>query len=337
VLRRPVREYPPDLEEPDPYEDYADEPPRRRIGGRTLTFILYVIGLGFLTVAVLRVFGVDGDRVTIQALVLTPYIAAGGVLLFLIAFVVRRRFLAVVVLIMGLSMGVLLLPRLLANDQPDAKGAHVAVLTVPGGVPDSEAVVKLVRDNNIDVLTLPGISQADLARLDDAGIAEVLPNRVDDARPASDGAAILSRFPLRQTVLVETLALPMPSAVVDLPGRDDIEIIAAQVRPSLQSTADTWRRELGRLPPAQRERVRVLAGDFGATFDHAAFRGVLDRGYVDAAEQTGDGLIPTWQGIGPPITIDHVIADYRCAIRHYTVFSLPRGDRNAIFADLQLP
>ena len=307
MLRRPASDYqPPDL---DGYYEDEEPPPRRRPGGRTLTVVLYVIGLAFLTVAVLRILGIDGDLVTIEALTLTPYIAAAGGLLFLIAFLLRRRILAVAVLLMSVSMGVLLLPRVQANDQPAAQGPHVAVLTVPGGVPDPETLVKLVRDNNIDVLTLPGLSQTDLARLDAAGIGDVLPNRAVAARPASNGAAIMSRFPVRQTILIETIALPMPSAVVDLPGRDDIEIVAVQVRSAPQSSADTWRRELGRLPPAQKDRVRVLAGDFSATFDHAAFRAVLDRGYVDAAEQTGNGMIPTWQGIGPPLTVDHVVVE----------------------------
>ena len=39
---------------------------------------------------------------------------------------------------------------------------------------------------------------------------------------------------------------------------------------------------------------QILAGDFNATLDHAEFRALLDRGYVDAADAVGDGLTPTW-------------------------------------------
>jgi endonuclease/exonuclease/phosphatase family metal-dependent hydrolase len=83
----------------------------------------------------------------------------------------------------------------------------------------------------------------------------------------------------------------------------------------------------------------VLAGDFNSTLDHAAFRAVLDRGYVDAAEQTGKGLIPTWSSLpfGPPVTIDHVLADHRCAVRNFAVVHLPGSDHNAVFADIVLP
>ncbi len=55
----------------------------------------------------------------------------------------------------------------------------------------------------------------------------------------------------------------------------------------------------------------VLPGDFNATLDHAELRRVLDLGYRDAGDVTGNGLIPTWPEFGhhlPPITIDHILA-----------------------------
>lgn len=338
MLRRTARYYEP----PAPVEDEDEPAPRRRrIGGRTLTVILLIPVLAFLAVAVMRVLGTDGSVITIAALALTPYIAAAGALLFLIAFVVRRRIIAVAVLLMAISMGVLLLPRVAANDQPVAKGVHLRVLSanLNHGRVDASTILKLVRDNKVDVVALPELSQVEVPALDALGIAAELPYHVLDpgVRESGDGSGIYSRFPLRQTAEVEALELSMPSAVVDLPGRDDIEIVAVHVQPPDHGPVSVWKRDLGRLPPAQRERVRVLAGDFSATFDHAAFRRVLDRGYVDAAEQTGNGLVPTWMGWGPPITIDHVLVDHRCAVREYRVLDLPGSDNDAILADLQLP
>ena len=57
----------------------------------------------------------------------------------------------------------------------------------------------------------------------------------------------------------------------------------------------------------------IVAGDFNATLDHSAFRAGT-TGCIDAAEQRGAGLIPTWadpdrpemRPIGPQI--DHVLA-----------------------------
>jgi endonuclease/exonuclease/phosphatase family metal-dependent hydrolase len=99
-----------------------------------------------------------------------------------------------------------------------------------------------------------------------------------------------------------------------------------------------WRRELTDLPgPACVNRV--IAGDFNATLDHAHFRRLLRLGYTDAAAQTGRGLVPTWGPAGKLalLTIDHVLADRRCAVRRASVHALPGSDHRAVFAEIRLP
>ena len=341
MLRRTARDYhePPEPEEDE--EDPEDTAPRRRVGGRTLTVVLLVPVLAFLGVAVLRVLGIDGDVVTVPAIALTPYITAAGALLFLVAFVLRRRLIALAVLLLAISVGVLLLPRIQSNDQPDAHGVHVRILAanLDDGHVDPAVIKKLVLDNKVDIAVLPELSRAETPALDEPDFFAAMPYRVLDPGVAGsgDGSGIYARFPLRQTILVEALELSMPSAVVDLPGRDDLEITAAHVQSALHGSADVWKRDLARLPPPLKERVRVIAGDFNASLDHASFRDVLARGYADAAEQTGRGLDATWAGWGPPLTIDHVLLDRRCAVREYRVLPLPGSDHDAILADLQLP
>jgi endonuclease/exonuclease/phosphatase family metal-dependent hydrolase len=333
MLRRPS--YEPSVEEPD--DDFEIEVPRRRVGGRKTTLLLLLVSLAFLAVAVLRVVGIDGDELTVSALALSPYIAPGGVLLALIAFFLRRRIITVGVLLMAASMVILLMPRYFANDQPPTRGEHIRVLAanVDKGQADAAAIMNLVRANAVDVLNLPELDSSMLSKLDEAGLAEALPYRVVDPRPDAAGSGIASRYPLRTIILSPDSVLSQQAAVVDLPGRDDIEVVAIHVQAAIHGNADNWRRELANLPPPLPARVRVLAGDFNSTLDHAAFRGVLDRGYVDAAEQTGKGLTPTWSG--PPITIDHILVDHRCAVSVYSVLGLPGSDHDAVFADLILP
>jgi endonuclease/exonuclease/phosphatase family metal-dependent hydrolase len=342
VLRRTADDYQP-AESYEPYEDEDDAPGRRRRGGRKTTVALLFFALAFLAVAVLRVFGIDGNQFTVPALALSPYITPAGLVLGLIALVLRRRITAVAVLLMALSMAVLLMPRYFSNDQPPAKGQHLRLMSanVNKGRADSAAIVKAVRDNKIDLLDLPELNMPEVADLDQAGLAAELPYRVFDPgyRGNGDGNGIASRFPLREIILTHDGTLSEPAAVVDLPGRDDIEMVAVHIQAAIHGSAATWKRELADLPPPNPARVRVLAGDFNATFDHAAFRGVLDRGYSDAAEQTGNGLTPTWSSwqFGPPITIDHVLVDHRCAVQSYAVWDLPGSDHSAVFAEIVLP
>jgi endonuclease/exonuclease/phosphatase family metal-dependent hydrolase len=98
---------------------------------------------------------------------------------------------------------------------------------------------------------------------------------------------------------------------------------------------------LRELPGAGAPRpLRVLLGDFNATLDHHELRRILDRGYADAADATGDGLRTTWPAgrrFPPEITIDHVLADRRIAPRDVTVHLVPRSDHRAVVAVLELP
>jgi endonuclease/exonuclease/phosphatase family metal-dependent hydrolase len=84
----------------------------------------------------------------------------------------------------------------------------------------------------------------------------------------------------------------------------------------------------------------VLLGDFNATLDHRELRRVLDRGYVDAADATGEGFRTTWPAgrrFPPEIAIDHVLADRRIAARSLSVHLVPRSDHRAVIAVLELP
>ncbi|SNS41739.1 hypothetical protein SAMN05216276_100952 [Streptosporangium subroseum] len=68
---------------------------------------------------------------------------------------------------------------------------------------------------------------------------------------------------------------------------------------------------------------------------------LLGSGYHDAADATGNGLTATWpqqrwESV-PGVTIDHVLADSRMAIKAFGVHALPDTDHRPIFAELGLP
>jgi endonuclease/exonuclease/phosphatase family metal-dependent hydrolase len=209
------------------------------------------------------------------------------------------------------------------------------------GQADARAIVNFVREHQVDVLTLPELTPTEVSALDDAGLAEVLPYRMFEDRPGGDGSGIAGKFPLRKVILMDETVLGQPSVVVDLPDRDDVELTAVHVQPPLyDEDVPTWRAELAGLPEATPDkRVRILAGDFNATLDHTPFRDLVDRGYADAAEETGKGFDHTWSSLptGPPLTIDHIVVDVRCAISSYAVYDVPGSDHNAILAEVVLP
>ena len=101
-----------------------------------------------------------------------------------------------------------------------------------------------------------------------------------------------------------------------------------------------WQAVLRDLPgPSDDRRSHVLLGDFNATLDHRELRRVLDRGYTDAADATGDGLSPTFPVTWPIplIAIDHVLVPRTIGVRRVSIGDLPGSDHRAVVAELVLP
>jgi endonuclease/exonuclease/phosphatase (EEP) superfamily protein YafD len=326
----------------EPVDDIPAPEGRRRRNGK-VTFLLFFLAALLIAYGVVRVLSLEDSAFLVGAMAVTPYVVIGAVVLTLLSFVLRRWLVGLAVLVVTLSLTSLLGPRFLAEEQPAAKGPHLRIMAANLylGHADARTLVDLVKSQQIDVLTMPELTPTAVSALDSAGLAEVLPYRVFDARPGGDGSGIASRLPLRQIVLVEDSVLSQPSAVVDLPGNDDVELTAVHVYPPLDNTSTrTWRTEMDELPKSTSDkRPRILAGDFNATWDHAAFRALVDHGYADAGEETGEGLTSTWSSwpTGPPLTLDHIVVDDRCALSSYAVFDLPNSDHDAITAEVVLP
>jgi len=67
---------------------------------------------------------------------------------------------------------------------------------------------------------------------------------------------------------------------------------------------------------------------------------LLRSGYRDAAATLGDGFVGTWPYDGtrlPKVTIDHVLADPRVAIRALSANRVNGTDHRALYAQLTLP
>lgn len=194
-----------------------------------------------------------------------------------------------------------------------------------------------------DVLTLQELTPQAVAAFDRAGLTKVLPYKVTHLVPSGNGSGIYSRFPLRQDRPVINLCdFPQVSAAVEVMGGLSVEIVSVHpASPISEFAVKCGADGLKALPTAGPSGpLHVLAGDFNATLDHAPVRELLDRGYRDAGAVTGRGLHATWPYAGfkvPKVTIDHVLADRRIAVRDFSVQPLAGSDHRAVFAELKLP
>jgi endonuclease/exonuclease/phosphatase (EEP) superfamily protein YafD len=166
------------------------------------------------------------------------------------------------------------------------------------------------------------------------------PHRRAQVANGSRGSVILSRFPLKAAGGVPG-TMAMPGAVADVRGHA-VRLQLAHPEPPLPGSVGLWRRELGRLRDfaARRDDTPlVLAGDFNASQDHAAFRRILDTGLSDASRLTGDDRTPSWPARTTPTLgaqIDHVLLSADFSARTARFLDIAGSDHRALVVDVTL-
>jgi endonuclease/exonuclease/phosphatase family metal-dependent hydrolase len=314
--------------------------------GSRVTSISWVVAGGLAAWAAARVAAADRVRRTetpvVPMLSFTPQVAAAAPWAALGLRLAGRRGPAATAALAAVALGLAVRPRGIPRPQPEASGPVLRVLTVNLylGRADEEVIVARVREAGVDVLFLQEFTADAATRLKQAGLDDLLPYTQLEPRGGSRGSGIYSRFPLSEGPSLAPVRSAQPTAVLELPGGAAVEVFC--VHPSAPELARNgavrWRADLAVLPPPG-ELPRVIAGDFNATLDHAAFRDVLGLGYADAALQAGNALTPTWgwPGKGPVLTLDHVLVDRSCAVLACSVHVIPGSDHRAIYAEIQLP
>lgn len=301
---------------------------RHAVGMRiAVSWLLVALCAGW---AAMRLFGLERGYPLVPLVAFTPFVAAGAVLVIVVA--------ALLVITVA--------PRALggpsAPEGPAGPELRVLSANMQFGTGSPEALVALARRTRADVLRVQELTPRGARRLEAAGIGELLPEQILQPGGRGTGIGLYSRVPLALATAPGARRNPLILAAADVEGAPQVEIAAVHPPPPLRgSILPAWRDDLRALPPATPDgQLRILAGDFNATLDHAELRRLLDTGYVDAAAEVGAGLDGTWphgRRFPPPVAIDHVLADARCGVRAFSVHAIPGTDRRAVFAALVLP
>jgi endonuclease/exonuclease/phosphatase family metal-dependent hydrolase len=283
------------------------------------------------------------EAVVVPLLSFTPQVARAAPWAVLALRLTGRRQAAATAGVAAAALGLMVRTHRVPRGEQGACGPMLRVLTnnMYFGRADAELVVARVRQLGADVLFLQELTADAVTRLKRAGLDDLLPYSQLDLRGGSSGSGIYSRFPLSEGPVMAPTNMAQPTVRAQLPGGDAVELIGVHPAPpnlARRGGAARWREELGVLPPPG-DLPRVLAGDFNATLDHAAFRRVLRLGYKDAALRLGQALTPTW---GPPgrravLALDHILVTGACNVLEYSVHVIPGTDHRAVFAEVQLP
>ncbi|QGV79520.1 endonuclease/exonuclease/phosphatase family protein [Streptomyces ficellus] len=212
----------------------------------------------------------------------------------------------------------------------------------------TDALAALVRRERPDLLFVTECDPACARRL---SARHPYGAHVAAAGPA--GSVILGALPLTPEPALPGTSMGMPGATVRV-GGTDVTLRLAHPQPPLPGRVGPWQRELGVLREfAARHaatrgaagdrrpgRPLVLAGDFNATQDHAAFRSLLDSGDLhDAARLAGAARTGSWPrdaAVPPYAQIDHVLVSDAFTVRGARFLDLPGSDHRALLTDLVL-
>jgi endonuclease/exonuclease/phosphatase (EEP) superfamily protein YafD len=235
---------------------------------------------------------------------------------------------------------------LYAGDRPAAGSASLVVLAQNFEYGDAEALVDLVREEDVDVLVLTDANGTRIDPLLAAGIEESLPH---SAGIGEEGAVVLSRFAVTGTRLLYDES---ESRLVELeaPGLGPVTIAAVHTRPPYDP--DAWRRDHEQVRTAlaavraDADRAVVVAGDLNATLAHAPLRRLVDLGLTDSAVQANAGWSPTWPagshqrrlGLTVPAfaAIDHVLTSPRLVATSSRTVDLRGADHRAVLATVSV-
>jgi endonuclease/exonuclease/phosphatase (EEP) superfamily protein YafD len=297
--------------------------------------------------AVVRGFGLDQGYPLVPAMAFTPFVAATSVAPVILALALRQWIVGGIAVVAAVVLIAAVLPRAIDGPhvaKPGTHGRTVVVMTSNGlfGHADAGTLLRLVREHHVDVLSLQEMTLDEVHNLDRAGIRRLLPGRVLDPGPTATGSGLMTRGTVRRVSDAATSGpLASPEGAVRLPDGLRLHIkVVHPIPPISRSDTATWRATLASLPgPRAGAEPRILVGDFNGTLDQRAVRHVLDRGFYDAADATGDGLRATWPVARPRpmITIDHVLAPAGFLVSKVSVFDIPGSDHRALIAELVLP
>lgn len=312
-----------------------------RRGGGTLAVLLLVVPTA---VAACRAADTDGVTPVPQLLAFLPWLLLPAALALLVALLARRHFLA------GWAVAVLALigwfvrpyDTGLTEEPPGPVVARLTVLTsnVEFGQA-TDAMVETVRRDRPDLVFVQECDRACAGTLESDVPRTDYPYRNVVAGSAASGSAILSRHPLRPAPGVEG-ALAMPGAVVDVAGHR-VTVQLAHPLPPVPDAVDDWRRELGLLrdhAAGAKDGPSIVAGDFNAGQDHAAFRRILRAGRLsDSATLAGAARTPSWPaGLSGSLgtQIDHVLVSEDFSVREARFLDLPDTDHRSLLVELEL-
>lgn len=290
------------------------------------------------------------------AALLIPLSLAAALLAIVSAIIVRKRFLTVSLLIsafVGLALMVgnawqaaggslhLGVPTTEQNMSKMRETDSLRVMTLNAyiGNADAQRITSLARDLSVDVLCLQEVTPDLQARLEAAGLREILPYKAGGA----PGDQIWTHLPLSGAVedAVGYSGSSMAGATLQTPV-GNLRVVSVHTCAPLPKYDRLWKQSLrdvaslpAKDPAGDSDDAYLLAGDFNATLANASLRTILSQGLVDAAAQTGTWWHGTWPAPVSFATLDHVLLPAGFGAQRIAYVSVDGTDHIGVITDVK--
>lgn len=174
--------------------------------------------------------------------------------------------------------------------------ARIMTLNTKNGLADAERIVRIVRDEHVEVLALQEVTSHLMDHLNDAGLPSLLPYANVAKRSSNDNGGInmlWSAAPMSNATdgLIPIDASSIPASSIDFGGVTVRfgSVHLSSPRPSIQGL---WNGGMNSISQLRNDSGKyVLMGDFNAVWDHASFRYLLGNRFLDAGSVRAVGSI----------------------------------------------
>ncbi|MFC8038429.1 endonuclease/exonuclease/phosphatase family protein [Paenarthrobacter sp. NPDC057355] len=333
----------------------AGSPARHRPSLAWTVFAL-IVAVPTAGVCLFRAVPAEWPLPVVQLLAFTPWLLIPAALALLLAVVGRRLWVIFTTAALLAAQLFWLFP--LDAGKPEVLPAgtptvsvKVMSLNTEYGEADPATIVRLVRENGVQLLALQEHTQRLENGLQAAGLEDVLPHRVSEPRDDAGGGAVYSAFPLEPDGLLPDTPFHMAVTRVLITdagsgAKSALNLTNVHALPPVDERIEQWRSDLAKIGrQAASAGTQLLMGDFNASYDHAEFRKMLDSGpegtkLVDVGTAAAARFSPTWPMEGPPLpgtVLDHLVTSPRISSSGYQVQKVPGSDHAAVLATLGVP
>jgi endonuclease/exonuclease/phosphatase (EEP) superfamily protein YafD len=233
-------------------------------------------------------------------------------------------------------------PLFVANSPVVTDGPSVRLMqaNLELGEADPGAVVDMVRNRDVDILTVEELTDEAVDGLRRAGLEQLLPQQFLAPYTLGGGTGIYSKFPISNGRNLDGYILGNLVADVDVGASEPLTLFAVHpIAPFPRSSE--WNAEMTRLrgdAAAVGDRTVVMSGDFNSTYSHRRYRDFFADGFTDAADGLGAGILPTYptdMAYPPIVAIDHVLTKHASATSIES-FDIPGSDHRGLIVDITI-